>query len=220
MVASPVARQAVRGFEGHGDAVHAVAQTGRLRTVVEDVAEMAAAAAAVHGRAHHAERACRCWSPTALSSGAQKLGQPVPLSNFVVEENRSRSQPAQANVPAPLLVQQRAGERRARSPPAAAPRTGRASAACAIRRRCAADLEWLGTCGMSSNEAGKPHAAHDECAPCDHRMHPLDARPQRHLIPASVKFNSCCRPANPQRPSILTPWSEPRIRPRNERWRS
>jgi len=37
--------------------------------------------------------------PTAFSSGAQKLGQPVPLSNFVVEEKRSRSQPAQAKLP-------------------------------------------------------------------------------------------------------------------------
>src|SRR5262245_12295056 len=37
--------------------------------------------------------------PTALSSGAQKLGQPVRLSNFVVDENRSRSQPAQAKLP-------------------------------------------------------------------------------------------------------------------------
>ena len=38
--------------------------------------------------------------PTALVSGAQKLGQPVPLSNLVVDENRSRSQPAQAKMPA------------------------------------------------------------------------------------------------------------------------
>jgi hypothetical protein len=36
---------------------------------------------------------------TALSSGAQKLGQPVPLSNFVAEENRARSHPAQVNCP-------------------------------------------------------------------------------------------------------------------------
>src|ERR1700722_6663220 len=36
---------------------------------------------------------------TALSNGAQKLGQPVPLSNLVVEANRSRSHPAQVNVP-------------------------------------------------------------------------------------------------------------------------
>src|SRR5512142_51436 len=38
--------------------------------------------------------------PTALASGSQKLGQPVPLSNLVVEENRSSWQPAQANTPA------------------------------------------------------------------------------------------------------------------------
>ena len=37
--------------------------------------------------------------PTAWGRGAQKLGQPVPLSNFVVEENKSRSQPAQAKLP-------------------------------------------------------------------------------------------------------------------------
>src|SRR5262245_38327855 len=37
--------------------------------------------------------------PTALSSGAQKLGQPVPLSNFVVDEKRSSPHPAHANVP-------------------------------------------------------------------------------------------------------------------------
>jgi hypothetical protein len=33
----------------------------------------------------------------APSIGAQKLGQPVPLSNLVFEENSGRSQPAQAN---------------------------------------------------------------------------------------------------------------------------
>jgi hypothetical protein len=35
----------------------------------------------------------------ALSSGCQKLGQPVWLSNLVVEENSCSWQPAQANVP-------------------------------------------------------------------------------------------------------------------------
>src|SRR5579863_10224003 len=39
-------------------------------------------------------------SPTAPSSGAQKLGQPVWLSYFVVDEKRSRLQPAQTNTPA------------------------------------------------------------------------------------------------------------------------
>src|SRR5260370_8907116 len=37
--------------------------------------------------------------PTAPSIGVQKLGHPVPLSYFVVEENRSSSQPAQAKLP-------------------------------------------------------------------------------------------------------------------------
>ena len=37
--------------------------------------------------------------PTACSNGAQKLGQPVPLSNLVVEENSSSPQPAQVKVP-------------------------------------------------------------------------------------------------------------------------
>ena len=36
---------------------------------------------------------------TAFSIGAQKLGQPVPLSNFVADEKLSRPQPAHANVP-------------------------------------------------------------------------------------------------------------------------
>ena len=55
---------------------------------------------------------------TAFSIGAQKLGQPVPLSNFVVEENSGRSQPAQWKVPAPVLVDQRARPWRFRAAPA------------------------------------------------------------------------------------------------------
>jgi hypothetical protein len=39
------------------EAVHAVAQAGRLRSVVEDVTEMTAAAAAVNFGAQHAEGA-------------------------------------------------------------------------------------------------------------------------------------------------------------------
>src|ERR1700730_16495561 len=37
--------------------------------------------------------------PIAFSSGAQKLGHPVPLSNFVADEKLSSAQPAHANVP-------------------------------------------------------------------------------------------------------------------------
>src|ERR1700689_1192402 len=38
-------------------------------------------------------------SSTALFSAFQKLGQPVPLSNLVVDENRSCAQPAHVKVP-------------------------------------------------------------------------------------------------------------------------
>src|SRR5215831_8527036 len=46
----------VRRVKHQRVAVHAIAQAGRLRSVVEDVAEMAAAAAAMHLRACHAKR--------------------------------------------------------------------------------------------------------------------------------------------------------------------
>src|SRR5579872_3838657 len=51
LVVSSIAR--VR-LEAEGNAVHAVAQTGRLRTVVEDVAEMRPAYGALRFDAHHA----------------------------------------------------------------------------------------------------------------------------------------------------------------------
>lgn len=59
MMRSPVGRGAGSGgsrVEGERDAVHAVAQAGRRRAVVEHMAEMAAAAAAVHFGADHPER--------------------------------------------------------------------------------------------------------------------------------------------------------------------
>src|SRR5689334_19187834 len=49
-----------RGFAGmeiERDAVHAIAQSGRRRPVLEDVAEMAAAVAAMHLGAHHEKAA-------------------------------------------------------------------------------------------------------------------------------------------------------------------
>src|SRR6202161_2521534 len=38
--------------------------------------------------------------PTASGSGAQKLGQPVPLSNFVFDEYSGKAHPAHAYTPA------------------------------------------------------------------------------------------------------------------------
>src|SRR5271163_1702011 len=44
-------------------------------------------------------RVLSCRSSTALSIAFQKLGQPVPLSNLVVDENRSSPQPAHPKIP-------------------------------------------------------------------------------------------------------------------------
>ena len=53
------------------------------RPVREDVAEMTAAAAAMHFGSGREQAAVGLTSPTASGKGAKKLGQPVPLSNFV-----------------------------------------------------------------------------------------------------------------------------------------
>src|ERR1700743_2270431 len=52
-----LARGRLRRVELQRETIHAVAQTGWLRAVVEHVAEMAAAAAAMNFAAHHAEGA-------------------------------------------------------------------------------------------------------------------------------------------------------------------
>jgi hypothetical protein len=56
------------------------------------VSEVPVAARAPHLGAKHPE--------TAWGKGAQKLGQPVPLSNFVFDENSGFAQPAHAYRPA------------------------------------------------------------------------------------------------------------------------
>ena len=55
-------------MEHQRETIHAVTQARRLRPVVENVAEMAAAAAAVHLGAEHAEGAV-LGGATAFSSG-------------------------------------------------------------------------------------------------------------------------------------------------------
>ena len=83
------------GLKTQRHAVHAIAQARGPRAVVEDMAQMAAAAAAMHFGAVHVEAMIGRVS-TALGSGFQKLGQPVWLSYLVSEEKLARSQPAQA----------------------------------------------------------------------------------------------------------------------------
>src|SRR6185503_12195282 len=180
MVASPFGASRGEGFERHGHAVHAVAQAGGPRTILEDVAKMPAATVAVHGRAHRPVRGVGAR----LDGSIERRPEARPTSPAVILGGRGEEIEVASCAgvgPASLFVQERAGEW---TLGAALPQNG-----ILLRREepaplgvAAADLEWLGTCGMSSNEAGKPHAAHDECAPCDHRMHPPGAKPQRHLI--------------------------------------
>src|ERR1700675_3287069 len=91
-------------------AVHAIAQAGRLRTVVEDVAEMAAAAGAMHRCPHRAERSIPGgadrlfqWRPKARPAGAAVVlrgrGEQVEVATRAGE------------ISAPLLMKKRAGER-------------------------------------------------------------------------------------------------------------
>ena len=56
-------------LERHRHAVHAIAQAGRLGTVVEDMAQMAAAAAAMHFGAAPCPGWCRLVVCTALGRG-------------------------------------------------------------------------------------------------------------------------------------------------------
>jgi len=74
-----------RQFEGHRDGIHAVATAYWFRAIIEDMAELAAATAAVDSCPHHAERGI-LGRAEGLVNCAQKLGQPVLPSNLVVEE--------------------------------------------------------------------------------------------------------------------------------------
>ena len=75
--------------------VDAVAQAGRARSVVEDVAEVAATAAHIASvRVINNDRSVSV-ATAPRSAGAKKLGQPVPDSNFVSDRNSSAPQPAQ-----------------------------------------------------------------------------------------------------------------------------
>jgi hypothetical protein len=86
-----------RQFEGHRDGIHAVATAYWFRAIIEDMAELAAATAAVNSCPHHAERGI-LGHAEGLVNCAQKLGQPVLPSNLV-EIGRGRSP---GKVPPPL----------------------------------------------------------------------------------------------------------------------
>ncbi len=87
-----------RRVEDQAKAVDAVAQSGRLRAVVEDVAEMSAAAAAMHLGADHAVGAILGLADIAFDRLVEARPARAALE-LGVEANSGRSQPAQANTP-------------------------------------------------------------------------------------------------------------------------
>src|SRR5215469_4292829 len=95
-------------FQRH--AVHAVAQPGRLRTVGEDVAEMAAAAMARYGGAGHAERAVLALVDRVLQRRPETRPAGAALEFGLGREQRQIAAGAAESTVA-MLVEQRAGER-------------------------------------------------------------------------------------------------------------
>jgi hypothetical protein len=96
-------------FEGQRDTVHAVAKTGRLGAIVEDVPQMAAALAAMYGRPDHAERC--------VSGGADRAVKRRPKTRpagstleLGCRGERLKVATDAGKIAAPLFVQQFAGE--------------------------------------------------------------------------------------------------------------
>lgn len=88
-----------RGLERHGYAIHAIAKTGRPRSFIENVVKMSPAAAAVDLDTRHCRK--RVFD-VPMGRGAPRSSATVAtvwLSSLVFEENKDRSQPAQANAP-------------------------------------------------------------------------------------------------------------------------
>jgi hypothetical protein len=84
-------------------------QAGRLGAVVEDVAEMAAAAAAMYGRAHRAEGSV----PGGADRALQRRPEARPARAAVILGGRGKHIKVAAHadkISAPFLVQQWAGE--------------------------------------------------------------------------------------------------------------
>jgi hypothetical protein len=63
-------------YELQGNRIHAVTQTGRARTIIEDVAQMCIAASARYGRARHSQSVVLSFLHVGCEITCQKLGQP------------------------------------------------------------------------------------------------------------------------------------------------
>ena len=67
----------------------------RFRPIVEDMAQVGVALGACDRGAHHAESCVGISVTFSFAIGCQKLGHPVPDSNFVAESNSALSQQMQ-----------------------------------------------------------------------------------------------------------------------------
>src|SRR5258708_27253365 len=102
-------RSGRNGLECESDAVDAIAQAGRLGTVIEDVTQMTAAAAAVNCGSHHAEGRILGRHDRSLN----RRPEAWPAGSAV--EFRGRGEQVEvtaraSEVASTLLVKQRAGE--------------------------------------------------------------------------------------------------------------
>src|SRR6185312_2819753 len=97
-----------RWMEGQRQTVHAVTQAGRLRTVVKDVAEMAAAAAAMHFGAQHAKGAVRGGADRVLERLIETRPAGAALELGLRREQRQVAAGAGEDA-LTVLLQQRAG---------------------------------------------------------------------------------------------------------------
>jgi len=102
-VAIPRSSLTVARDKSEGGGIHAIPQSRRVRAVREHVAQMRLAQRAFYFRAHRTVAKVSCLAdiflgdgcPDSLATGAQKLGQPVPESNFVLESKSALSQSIQ-----------------------------------------------------------------------------------------------------------------------------
>src|SRR6516225_12045006 len=168
-------------LEFQGDSIHAVALPSRLGSVVEHVAEMTAAAPAMHFRSWN-EQAVIVRGADSVLVGAKKLGQPVPLSNLVSERKSGRSQAAQANRPGRCSL-------------SSALEYGRSVPRCRSTWNCSG----VKTCFHSASVFDTSNFSAPACAPSAKRFLAYAAMPARPM-PASSAFRRdiISPPANKQ----------------------
>ncbi len=130
------------------DAVHAIAQPRRRRTVVKDMPQVESHRAQSTSSRSIPWLVSRATVTRSEASAWLKLGQPVPESNFVSESKSGFPQAAQTNVPCWWILKHVLEKRNARSPFGASRRTARASGFSATLHRI---NELFRSCGIASS---------------------------------------------------------------------